>query len=249
MKYYRPETIEEAFELLSEGVPLAGGTRLSPRRRSLDAVVDLDRLGLDGISVEGRRVKLGAAAKLQDLLDLNTELPADLEKACRLEVAWNLRNMGTFGGMIMTSDARSPLLVVLLALGTRVSVYGEEAPIYLDEILNRRANKPKPFLIEEIDFELPFALSYEYVARAPTDRPLVSAAAAVISKGDQPAAAIGGFGERPQLLKVEPETTSAELAQLANEQYADAGDAFASAEYRSEIAKVLVKRVLEEVQI
>jgi hypothetical protein len=35
---------------------------------------------------------------------------------------------------------------------------------------------------------------------------------------------------------------------LAGERYADAGDAFASAKYRSEVAAILVGRVVKEVQ-
>ncbi len=248
MKYYRPETIEEAIKLLSDGVPLAGGTSLAPRRRSLEAVIDLDRLGMDQISVEDNRVQIGAAAKLQDLVDLRTDLPADLVKACRLEAAWNLRNMATFGGTIVSAEARSPLLVVLLALGTQVSVHAEVSTISLNEILDRRGEIDKPFLVEQISFDLPEALSYEFVARAPTDRPLVSAAAAFFPEGKLPFVAIGGFGERPLLLQPGMGTTSAEWKQLAAEKYAGAGDAFASAEYRSEIVATLVARVVEEVQ-
>jgi CO/xanthine dehydrogenase FAD-binding subunit len=248
MKYYRPETIEEAIKLLSEGVPLAGGTRLTPRRRSLEAVIDLDRLGMDQFSVEGDRVQIGAAAKLQDLVDLKTDLPDDLVKACRLEVAWNLRNMATFGGTVMSAEARSPLLVVLLALGTQVSIHGENPSVSLDEVLDRREEIDKTFLIEQISFDLPEALSYEFVARAPTDRPLVSAAAAFFPESKLPFAAIGGFGERPLLLEPGEGASSAVWRQLAAEKYAEAGDAFASAEYRSEIVATLVERVVEEVQ-
>ncbi len=212
------------------------------------AVVDLDRLGLDEIHLEESRVRVGAAAKVQDLLDQGSDLPRDLQKACRLEAAWNMRNMATFGGTIMSAGARSPLLVVLLALGTQVSVHGGQSARSLDEILNSRAQIERPFLIEEIAFDLPHALSYEYVARAPADRPLVSAAAGLISPDSDLLVAIGGFGERPRLLDASAASSASEWRQLAVEVYRDAGDAFASAEYRSEIAGVLVERVVMEVQ-
>lgn len=247
MKYYRPESIEEAIELLSEGVPLAGGTRLAPKRRGLEAVIDLERLGLDTISLKESSLHIGAAATLQALIDHDIALPADLEKACRLEAAWNLRNMATFGGTVMSADARSPLLLVLLALGTQVSVHGEPGAISLDEILDRRTGA-ESFLLEELSFELPRALSYEYVARAPADRPLVSAAASTASKNGLITAALGGFGERPVLLETQEGVSAAELKRRAAERYKQAADAFASAEYRSEIAAILVERVVEEVQ-
>jgi CO/xanthine dehydrogenase FAD-binding subunit len=60
-------------------------------------------------------------------------------------------------------------------------------------------------------------------------------------------AALGGFGNRPILLDGLPPTPeSAGIA--AREAFAGAGDAWASAEYRAEIAAVLAGRLLEEAQ-
>lgn len=248
MRYYRPESMEEAIELLAEGVPLGGGTALAPIRRSLQAVIDLDRLGLDGILFDAGVVQIGAAAKLQALIDPEIALPDGLKRACRFEAGWNLRNMATVGGTIMSADARSPLLLVLLALGTQVHVHGKDTSFPLDEILDRRVKDERPFLITQISFEEPGKLSYEYVARAPSDRPLVSAAASVSPEGDALLVAIGGFGERPHLIEVAGEDQPEGWMKLAGERYADAGDAFASAKYRSEVAAILVGRVVKEVQ-
>jgi CO/xanthine dehydrogenase FAD-binding subunit len=37
-QYHRPKTLAEALELLDRGVPLAGGTALTPRRDEIPAV-------------------------------------------------------------------------------------------------------------------------------------------------------------------------------------------------------------------
>lgn len=248
MKYYRPETIEEALELLSEGVPLAGGTALAPERRTLEAVVDLDKLGLDQIEIQSGTVRIGAATRIQRLLDPDLELPAQLRRAARFEASLNLRNMATLGGTIMTADARSPLLLVLLALQASVSISGEASEVPLDKILDDRMTAETPFLIERIAFDLPEDLHYEYVARSPADRPLVSAAAAAPAAGKKYSIAIGGYGERPQMLDPVAGDAVEAASQQAARRYSDAGDAFASAEYRSEVVSILVERVLEEVQ-
>jgi CO/xanthine dehydrogenase FAD-binding subunit len=248
MRYLRPETVQEAVELLSEGVPLGGGTTLAPRRRTLDAVIDLDKLGLDQIEINNTNVAMGAGTKLQMLIEPDLDLPAEFKRVCKLEAAWNLRNMASVAGTIMSADGRSPLLVVLLALGTVVSIFGEDTDVSLNEVLDQRAGDREPFLIERVHFPQPSRLSYEYVARAPADRPLVSAAAALSADGSRTRVAVGGFSTRPLLLEGDPESSPEHWQALANESYADAGDAFASAEYRSEVVSILVARVVKEVQ-
>ena len=49
LQYHRPQNLEEALELLEQGVPLAGGTRLTPDLRSVKALVDLQDLDLGRI--------------------------------------------------------------------------------------------------------------------------------------------------------------------------------------------------------
>jgi CO/xanthine dehydrogenase FAD-binding subunit len=249
MKYYRPESIEETIALLEEGVPLGGGTALAPKRHEVQAVIDLSHLGLDAVQVDDGLVQIGAAAKLQSLIDPPVALPDGLKRACRLEAGWNLRNMATIGGTIMSADARSPLLLVLLALGTHVHVHGEDSSSALDALLERRADTKRPFLITHVSFQEPGKLGWEYVARTPNDRPIVSAAASTSPQGAIQFVAIGGFGERPILLKNVEGDRQENWTELAAEWYSQAGDAFASADYRSEVAAILVGRVVKEVQI
>jgi CO/xanthine dehydrogenase FAD-binding subunit len=61
--------------------------------------------------------------------------------------------------------------------------------------------------------------------------------------------ALGGYGHRPTLLGELDKSLSTDLdferaAELAKRAFADATDAWAGAEYRSEVAGVLVKRLL-----
>jgi hypothetical protein len=59
--------------------------------------------------------------------------------------------------------------------------------------------------------------------------------------------AIGGFGSAPELI-YQGDYDMAACAKNAAQVYKRAGDAWASSEFRSEIAVILAERVLGEVQ-
>ncbi|MEE8119918.1 MAG: FAD binding domain-containing protein [Anaerolineales bacterium] len=256
LSYYRPKTIKETLVLMEKGVPLAGGTALTPRRYDVDAVIDLQDLKLDELKVGKSEIRIGATVKLQALIEAHEELPQALTQACRQEAALNIRNVATIGGAVMTADGRSPLLTALLALDASVITEPGNSSEPLQKLLKTRDGMRKPRLIIALEMVRPNRMIYEQVSRSPADRPLVCLAVAeyLTSKGGSHViAALGGFGERPiRLTKMEEalETGAslAEAASLAQKAYDDAGDAFASAAYRAEIAGVLARRLLTEVK-
>jgi carbon-monoxide dehydrogenase medium subunit len=246
LEYLRPATMEEAVELLKKGIPLAGGTELTPRRSDLTAVIDLSELGLDQITLSDQSISIGATVKLQAILD-DANLPDALREVCKLEAGWNLRNMATLGGAIKSSDGRSPLITVLLALDVVVHYEPNSVQMSLDEFLNIRDQSQ---IIHKIEFISPDNLLYEQVARAPRDFPLVCVAVAIFDKAkfeSGVSVSLGGFGERPIRLG-EVGSDFEKAAQLVRKGFADAEDAWASAEYRSHVADILVKRLLSEIQ-
>jgi len=252
LEYLVPETLDEALELLERGVPLAGGSALTPKRKDLKAVIDLRNLGLDKIGVDGNNIEIGATTKLQVIVDAQVPLPAALRDACKLEAGWNLRNMATLGGAIMCSDGRSGLLTTLLALNAQINEAPSQRSLPLHELLRTRDEVK---LITAIQFVIPTNLVYEQVARAPADLPLVCAAIGFFqdSGEDKSTIALGGFGDYPiRLIEAEKTLTETQdpepVVRAAQDAYKDAEDIWASAGYRSEIAGVLVKRLLKEVR-
>ena len=248
LEYLRPSTMEEAVNLLERGIPFAGGTELTPLRGNLDAVIDLSRLGLDKIAVSDEAVAIGATVTLQSMLE-ETNLPTTVREVCKLEAGLNLRNMSTLGGAIKSSDGRSQLITVLLSLDAVVHYEPGSKKVSLDEFLNIR---DQPQIICEVEFEPPEYLHYEQAARAPRDFPLICAALTKFNKpkGEKRSRiALGGYGHRPTLLgeldkSLRMDSDFERAAELARQAFADAADAWASAEYRSEVAGVLVKRLL-----
>jgi CO/xanthine dehydrogenase FAD-binding subunit len=109
-------------------------------------------------------------------------------------------------------------------------------------------------LITNVRFSIPENLGYEQVARSPADWPLVcSAVASSKDHEDKITVVIGGFGAYPiRLMEIEKiwgETRDFEqVVSVAQDAYKNAEDKWASAEYRSEVVGVLVRRLLKEVQ-
>ena len=253
-EFYRPKTLTEAIELLERGVPLGGGTALTPRRREIPGVIDLRELGLDNLELQDNTILIGAGLTLQKMVDAVHILPVALREVCIRESGWNMRNIATIGGAIMSGDGRSPLLTVLLALRTQAEIEPEGNTMPLVDLLQQRDNAGFYHLITTIRFDTPLALVYEQISRTPADRPIVCAAIAHFPEeevGNMFQVALGGYGSHP--IRVEEAESILEsdgdidaAVEACRKIYFEAGDAWASAEYRSQTCGVLVRRLLME---
>jgi CO/xanthine dehydrogenase FAD-binding subunit len=148
------------------------------------------------------------------------------------------------GGVVAASDGRSALLAVLLALGSRVQTEPGGSEEDLDAFLDARFRDERPRLVIGVRIRRPVTAVYDQVARTPADRPLVCA---VIGEwgGASPGrrVVLGGFGPRPVLVREVGDLEK--VVGAAVRAYSDAGDEWASAEYRSAMAGVLVRRLAE----
>ena len=244
-EYHRPKTMAEAISLLARGNPLGGGTSLTPQRTDLKGVVDLQALSLDRLEFSAREISAGATLSLEALAQAcQVEAPA-VSEAARKEASLNLRNVATLAGAIVAGGGRSPLAAVLLAARAFVTLEpgAESAP--LDVFLNRRDAFLTGRVVVTVHIPRPVFLGYLQVGRSPADRPIVCAALARWTAAPEFSAALGGYGSRPTFLdELPPEPGAAGV--VAREAYSGAGDAWASAEYRAEVAAVLVGRLLRE---
>lgn len=260
--YHRPHTLEEALSLLSRPnvLPLGGGTLLSGIKTESVEVVDLQALGLDRIEPKGKNLEIGATATLQILLE-NPHCPSALQTALRLEAPLNLRYAATVAGTIVACDGRSPFVTALLALdavlhlqrldvndrqtGPRARSRTSSRPAAQSLVIGDFLPLRPRCLITSIVLPLHVRLAFEYIARTPSDRPLVCAALAVWPSG-RTRLALGGWSTQPLLALDGPEPSGLEPA--ARSAFAEAADEWASAEYRREMAVVLTRRCLQEVE-
>jgi len=250
-QYYRPQTLEEALQLLSRGDvrPLGGGTLLSRRSEESFSVVDLQILRLDQLHKSGDDLEIGATVTLQTLLESSFASKA-LKTALALESPLNLRTMGTVAGTLVTCGGRSPFTTVMLALDAKMTFAQGNEQISLGNYLPLRLRaddvRPNPpvrpnKLITKIEIPLNVTLAFETVARTPADNPIVCAALAQWPSG-RTRLALGGWGQAPALALDGNGPDDLEAA--ARNAFAKAGDEWASKEYRMDIAAVLAKRCL-----
>ena len=185
----------------------------------------------------------------------------------------NIRNRATIAGAIVTADASSPLVTALLACNAEVVIAGAKdktkaaqsaSDFYkvlpLSGFLSYRQQVlGEGTLITEVRLPVPLAdtkSSYARVARTPKDYPIVCAAAALaMSDGiaGNVRVAVGGVASTPIRLshlefglenKVLNDWFEREL-ETAMQAVQPKGNWLGSADYRKEMARVLVARVIK----
>jgi carbon-monoxide dehydrogenase medium subunit len=184
----------------------------------------------------------------------------------------NIRNRATIGGAIVTADAASPLVTALLACDAEVVIAGAkdktkqaDDPSDFWKVLPlagflayRRQILDEGTLITEVRMPLPSPDTrshYARVARTPRDYPIVCAVAAFAMKdgiAGHVRIAVGGVAATPiRLSRLEFGLEKKRLADwLDREMEAQMalldppGDWLGSAEYRKEMARVLIRRAI-----
>lgn len=239
--YHRPNSVNEVLELLASHdkhtVPLAGGTFLSQRLDRPDVLVDLQSLGLDTIQEKGNTLEIGAAVSLQQLLDF--DVYSGLKAAIRHEATYNLRQAATVVGTLISADGRSPFTTTMLALDAELHIMPDEQEIGVGDYLLLRSGARSHQLVTHINIPANVKIEYQYVARTPADLPIVCVAVSQWPSG-RTRMAIGGYGDFPILAMDGPEPDGAVYA--AQNAFREAGDQWASAEYRSDVAGILAAR-------
>lgn len=244
LEYHRPQTIADALALLARPAPptrpLAGGTVLNRPTAEAFAVVDLQALGLDAIRRRGAFLEVGATTKLEALrqfLMASGGLLPDLAAALLLELPLNLRQAASAAGTLLSANGRSLFRAACLALDAHlVLLPGEERAG-----LGARRGGLAGRLVSRVELPLDARLACEAVRRTPADFPLVLASVAAWPSG-RVRLVVGGFGSEPRLVLDGAGATSEEAAQAARQACLEAGDDFASAEYRAEMAALLSQR-------
>ena len=260
----RPTTLPEAVHLLRRPTVrtavLAGGTTLVPQaRRDVQSLVDLRNLHLSYIKREGNALRIGATTTLQEVAQ-SLDVPPALAQAAHTSAPINVRNAATLGGVLAGSGFGAPLPVALLVLDAALVIYSPEARqsaiaaflAYRDKLLRDGA------LITEVGVPLTGAhVAFEKVSRTPGDAPIVCVAARLRLDGGAARdvrVAVGGVGPTParlgraeQTLEGKPlsESLVAQAAELAVKEVSPPGDFLASSEYRREMVRVLVRRVVD----
>ena len=271
IKYYKPASVEEACELLTqpEHLAIAGGTDLIVKIRNgmfpgTRAFVDLGALPLRGISVENERMIIGSGCTMTMVAShpaVRDFFPA-LAKAASSVGAAQIRNAATIGGNIANASPAGDTIPALYSLEASVLLVGPSGrrSIAIDEFFTgpgRSVSQPGE-LIE--GFSLPLRKTRgEFIKLGERRAHAISKinlAVSVFNDGQvRYRIAIGSVA--PTVLrcktaermlektngKLTPEVL-AEAAILACETARPISDIRSSKSYRKQMAGVLLKRAL-----
>jgi aerobic carbon-monoxide dehydrogenase medium subunit len=253
-----PSSPAEAVELFGDGAAttvVGGGTiivadisygRLDPGR-----VLLLSHAGLDGVSVDGDTVTIGATTPIDALLALE-EHAAALGACARNLADYEIRGQGTVGGNLCVGAGhdvpRGDLQGCLLALDARVRSAGAdgERTEPLEDFLANRQDR----LVLDVSFARPAASAFVALEYPHThEYTVIAVTGARSADGTTRLAATGVAGPGARLRSAEAlasDPAAAGAAAVGDVTFAD--DALASAWYREQTLPVLVRRVLTQLE-
>ena len=266
--YARATSVDEALALAAEhgedAKYLAGGQSLLPlmklRFAAPTVLIDLGRVTeLSYVRDEGTYVAIGALTRHHDVANselLLTDVPL-LANAAEAVGDPQIRHRGTIGGSVAHADAAADLPAALLALDATFVVRGEsgarsvpaaeffkgifETALEPGELLTE-IQVPKP--------ASPAAWSFQKFNKRAIDFAMVGVA---VQGGGSPTAAVAliNMGSTPlRATAVESALAGgasiADAAALAAQGTSAGSDIHASKAYREHLARVLVRRALEE---
>ena len=260
-EYEKATSVEQAGELLrkhgEDAKVLAGGHSLIPLMRlrlsQPSALIDITGLKeLDYIRVEGGKLRVGALTRHVQIHSSDTvrqNLPILAEVAD--EVGDNqVRNMGTMGGVIAHADAAGDYPTLALMLDAEIVTNKRRYPArdFFRDIFTT------PLAPDEIVCEVVFPVApgpHRYIKfrRRLFDWAIVGAAAQKLDDGWR--IGLTNVGPTPvRATAVEQALASGsspeQAAQQASEGLNPSADLRASADYKKHLARVLVKRAIEQ---
>jgi carbon-monoxide dehydrogenase medium subunit len=273
-EYHRPDTLEEALQLLAEhgedAKVLAGGQSLIPLMKLRFAaparLIDVNRIaGLDSINEAGGFLRIGALVRHNALADsdvIKQRYPT-IATAAPMISDPIVRNLGTIGGSLAHADPSGDLGSVMLALGATIVVRSKDgereiAAADLAEGPFQSSIAPNE-LLTEIRVPSPPARSggtYLKLERKVGD--FATVAAAIFLTLENGAIARAGIGlTSVGLTNLKPEAAEAALsgASPGEDAWAEAGrlaaqaaqpstDVRGSADYKRHVVDVYVRRGL-----
>jgi aerobic-type carbon monoxide dehydrogenase small subunit (CoxS/CutS family)/CO/xanthine dehydrogenase FAD-binding subunit len=227
-------------------------------------VLDLVGLGLSGLRVEDEDAVIGAATPLQDVADsaiAHSATAGLLPAACRAAVPSRLlRGMATIGGEAVHDDPDSELAAALLALNAVFVVAhpqeARESPA-LRFLRNPAADLAGGGILRTVLIPgVPHGAALERAAVLPSLPPLVAVAVTTTFSGEKLArvrlALTGLTGPALRVIEAEAQLERTAGEEDVLEKAADLvcihapfrDDAWATAEYRRQIARPLARRAL-----
>ena len=242
----RPQSLEEAYELNQKRTNriLGGMLWMRMSNTNIQKAIDLSDLGLDTVEETDDAFVIGCMVTLRtlELHDaLNTMCDGLIRKSVEDIVGVQFRNLATIGGSLFGRFGFSDVLTAFLVLDTYVELY-KGGIIPLAEFAKMK--RDNDILVHVIVKKHKGHYTYLSYRNTKTDFPVLAVAASHVN--GEVKAAVGARPERALLYTVRD--TSEDSAVCLARQIPTRGNMRGSAEYRSHLAKVLLKRAFAELR-
>lgn len=254
---FQPETLNETTALLDQypDITILGGCGfLKMGNRRVSRAIDLSHCDLQLIREDAKSIEIGAMATLRDVEtypSLRNLFNGALPRAAGNILGVQFRNSATMGASVYSKYGFSDLIPVLLALNTEIELL-RGGRIKLNDFLEQPM--ARDVLTRIIIVKDQRQVSYQNMRNAKADFPILNCAASqldgewLIVVGARPGRAQLAVGGSKILSQMPASQIDIEkIASTVSEEVAFGNNNKASANYRRSLAKVLVKRAIEEV--
>ena len=245
-EFVKAETLEQAYELNQKRTNriLGGMLWMRMSNTNIQKAIDLSDLGLDTVEETDDAFVIGCMVTLRtlELHDaLNTMCDGLIRKSVEDIVGVQFRNLATIGGSLFGRFGFADVLTAFLVLDTYVELY-KGGIIPLAEFAKMK--RDNDILVHVIVKKHKGHYAYLSHRNTKTDFPVLAVAASHVN--GEVKAAVGARPERALLYTVRD--TSEDSAVCLAGQIPTRGNMRGSAEYRSHLAKVLLKRAFAELR-
>lgn len=272
-EYVKPDTVDAAIEALQKdnAHALAGGTALLVDLRNgvvkSDLVVDLKGIEeLDAFTVDSEKgVSIGARTNLNAILESETikaTHPA-IHEAASVLATYQLRNRATMAGNICKASPAADMGPPLFVLGAKVVIQGPEGERSLPVTefmkgVQKNALK-KGELVVRIEIPAFPKAKMGFLKRQRIkghDLAIVNVAGLADPESGTLRVCVGACAKTPLLIEgtdqlykksTDTDKLGKEVAELAVSAISPIDDVRATAEYRSDMARVYVKRIVKKI--
>jgi len=238
-----PEKIEKVYESLKkEGSRIhSGGLTLNRLRPSnVKTLIDLQKTGLDFLSIEQGIIQIGPYLSVGEFIERSKDLKKDgnilvfLADVFSNAGSTSIRNRMTIGGSVVGAPSWSDIIPPLVAVDAKIEIFsGEKKQIDILELIN---NKPqKPFVVTKItvkDQDLNWF--YRRLTNVRFDYPYMNFCA--VRSNEKVKCVLRGSEERIKIFDIE---------EYKNEKIIFRDDMYFSADYKRHLLDIYIKETKE----
>ncbi len=257
MNFVQPTSIDEAYSILMEknnNTLIGGSAFLRMGKKRIGTAIELSKLNLRYIREDKDEFEIGAMTTFRDIeihKELNSYFDGVIGKSLKGIIGIQFRNVVTIGATLFSRYGFSDLITSLLALNVDVNLYKGgrmklcefmEKPYEKDMLLSIYIKKDNRKVI------------YKDIRRSSSDYPILNLSVSKFNNefkiviGARPVNAIIAK-KSSKFISENPinEENLNKMCQLIEDEVSFGSDMRASALYRREVCKTLLKRAVSEV--